>query len=344
MRIKQPEFLELLNTFIGEYMPLTAGLSDNTVRLYKATFRLLLTFLFEKKKISAAKVTFQTLDYTTVLSFLNWLETERNCSAATRNVRLAALSSFAAYAQNRNTDAALVFLTAVRKTPAKKTASAPRAFFTKDEVSVLLRLPDTSTANGKRDAVLLSLMYASGARAQEICDLRVRDALFERDGAFLTITGKGNKTRRIRIARPCAEMLKKYLVWRGINQQLDKHIFSTRTHEHMTISCVEAIYKRYLYEAKQQHPSMFREAKYSPHSMRHTAAMHMLEAGVPMMAIKNFLGHASVTTTERYAELTQSTVDKHIKEWNQRWFSDTSAMRENMEPSAQTGGIPDFLR
>ena len=187
-------------------------------------------------------------------------------------------------------------------------------------------------------------MYASGARAQEICDLRVRDALFERDGAFLTITGKGNKTRRIRIARPCAEMLRNYLVWRGINQQLDRHIFSTRTHEHMTISCVEAIYKKYLYEAKKQHPSMFREAKYSPHSMRHTAAMHMLEAGVPMMAIKNFLGHASVTTTERYAELAQSTVDKHIKEWNQRWFSDTGAMRENMEPSAQTDGIPDFLR
>lgn len=344
MRIKHPEFLELLNTFIGEYMPLTAGLSDNTVRLYKATFRLLLTFLFEEKEISAAKVTFQMLDYTTVLSFLNWLETERNCSAATRNVRLAALSSFAAYAQNRNTDAALVFLTAVRKIPAKKTASAPRAFFTRDEVSVLLRLPDTSTANGKRDAALLSLMYASGARAQEICDLRVRDALLERDGAFLTITGKGNKTRRIRIARPCAEMLRNYLVWRGINQQLDRHIFSTRTHEHMTISCVETIYKKYLCMARQQNPSMFRENKYSPHSMRHTAAMHMLEAGVPMMAIKNFLGHASVTTTERYAELSQSTVDKHIKEWNQRWFSDVGAMRKNMEPTAQTDGIPDFLR
>lgn len=77
MRIKQPEFLELLNTFIGEYMPLTAGLSDNTVRLYKATFRLLLTFLFEANGISAEKVTFQTLDYITVLSFLNWLETEQ---------------------------------------------------------------------------------------------------------------------------------------------------------------------------------------------------------------------------------------------------------------------------
>ena len=89
---------------------------------------------------------------------------------------------------------------------------------------------------------------------------------------------------------------------------------------------------------------MFRENKYSPHSMRHTAAMHMLEAGVPMMAIKNFLGHASVTTTERYAELSQSTVDKHIKEWNQRWFPDAAAMKENMKQTAQTCRITDFLR
>jgi len=344
MRNKQPEFLEILNTFIGEYMPFTAGLSDNTVRLYKAAFRLLLTFLLETNGVSAEKLTFQMLDYATILAFLNWLEAERNCSAATRNVRLAALSSFAAYAQNRNPDAALVFLTAVRKIPVKKTSSDPRVFFTRDEVSVLLRLPDTSTAIGKRDATMFSLMYASGARAQEICDLRVRDALFDKDSATLTITGKGNKTRRVRIARPCAEMLRNYLAWSGIGQQLDRHIFSSRTHEHMTISCVEAIYKKYLYAAKQQNPSMFRQNKYSPHSMRHTTAMHMLEAGVPMMAIKNFLGHASVTTTERYAELSQSTVDKHIKAWNQRWFHDAAETKEHIKPTAQTGAIPDFLR
>ncbi len=344
MRIKQPEFLELLNTFIGEYMPFTAGLSNNTVRLYKAAFRLLLTFMFETTGAPAEKLTFQMLDYTTISAFLNWLETERNCSSATRNVRLAALSSFAAYAQNRNTDAALVFLTAVRKIPVKRTASDPRVFFTRDEISVLLRLPDTSTAIGKRDVAMFSLMYASGARAQEVCDLKVRDAIFDRDSATLTITGKGNKTRRIRIARPCAEMLKNYLVWRGIDRQLDRHLFSTRTHEHMTISFVEAIYKKYLDAAKQQNPSMFRQSKYSPHSMRHTTAMHMLEAGVPMMAIKNFLGHASVTTTERYAELSQSTVDKHIKAWNQRWFHDATEAKESMNPTAQAGAIPDFLR
>jgi site-specific recombinase XerD len=284
------------------------------------------------------------LDYTTISAFLNWLKTERNCSAATRNVRLAALSSFAAYAQNRNTDAALIFLAGTRKIPAKKTASAPRVFFTRDEVAVLLRLPDTSTSIGRRDATLLSLMYASGTRAQEVCDLRVRDALFEGGSTILTITGKGSKTRRVRIARLCAEMLRNYLAWREIGQQLDRHIFSSRTHEHMTISCVEAVYKKYLCEAKQHNPSMFRESRYSPHSMRHTCAMHMMEAGVPMMAIKNFLGHASVTTTERYAELSQSTVDKHIKEWNQRWFPDLTAIKENMDSNDRKDVIPDFLR
>ena len=109
-------------------------------------------------------------------------------------------------------------------------------------------------------------------------------------------------------------------------------------------SFVEAIFKKYLYAAKQQNPSMFRQSRYSPHSMRHTTAMHMLEAGVPMMAIKNFLGHASITTTERYAELSQSTVDKHIKAWNQRWFHDATATKETLEPSGQMGGIPDVLR
>lgn len=345
MRTKQPEFLELLNTFVEGYMPFIAGLSENTIRLYKTTFRLLLIFLYEKREIDAKHITFQTLNYTTLTAFLNWLETERNCSTATRNVRLAALSSFAAYVQNRNSDAALVYLTAIQRIPVKKTARGPRIFFTRDEVTALLRTPSQVSATGYRDTVLLSLMYASGTRAQEICDLRVRDVLFEQENAVLTITGKGNKTRRIRIAHSCTEMLKGYLRWRGIDHQLERHIFSSRTHEHMTISCVEAIFKKHLNIAKQNNPLMFRDKSYSPHTMRHTCAMHMLESGVSIMAIKNFLGHASVATTECYAELTQSTVDKHIKEWNQRWFIDDLPSAEpNEQFKDDRRGIPNFLK
>lgn len=345
MRTKSPEFLELLNAFVEGYMPFIAGLSKNTIRLYKTTFRLLLTFLYETKGIDAGRVTFKTLNNSTLTDFLNWLEIERNCSVATRNVRLAALSSFAAYVQNKNTDAAFIFLTAVRKIPVKKAPSQPRIFFTRDEISALLRAPSQTTETGRRDVTLLSLMYASGVRAQEVCDLRVRDVLFEREKTVLIITGKGNKTRRICIARPCAEMLRDYLRWRGIERQFDRHIFSSRTHEHMTISCVEAIFKRHLNTARQSNPIMFRSKSYSPHTMRHTCAMHMLEAGVSIMAIKNFLGHASVATTEHYAELSQSTVDKHIKEWNQHWFVDDMPVPETCNLLENTkGSIPNFLK
>lgn len=331
---KESEVLEVLYDFVNEYMPVIAGLSDNTIRLYKATFRLLFRYLQHEKNISCEDVRFRDLNVTTLISFLNWLESEQNCSIATRNVRLASLSSFAAYAQNRNLDAALIFLTGIRNIPAKKTEARPRTFFTRDEVSVLLRVPDTSSKTGRRDAVLLSLMYASGARAQEICDLKVRDVLFQDKMTTLTITGKGKKTRRMLIARPCAKMLKQYLIWRKIDQEPNHHIFSSQTHEQMTISCIEVIYKKYLCIAKKQNPSMFMEKRYTPHTMRHTCAMHMLEAGVPMMAIKNFLGHASVTTTERYAELTQSTVDRQIKEWNQRWFVTDDEIIVNYNVSA----------
>ena len=340
MRTKQLGFLALLEIFLTEHMPFTAGLSGNTIRLYKFSFRLLLEFFYTKKGVAAEKLTFAMLDYDAIIAFLDWLENERGCSASTRNVRLAALSSFASYAQNRNIDAASVFCSSIRKISPKKTAAVPRITFTTYEVSLLLRLPNLSTAEGRRDAALLSLMYASGVRAQEVCDLRVRDIQFGGKHTMLTITGKGNKTRRIIIARPCAETLRKYLAWRGLANEPDRHVFSSRTHEYMTVSCVEAIYRKYLQEAKKHRPDLFREKRYSPHTMRHSCATHMLEAGVPLVAIKNFLGHATLATTERYAELSQTTVDRHIREWNGRWFHDVIPM----ESPDRKNSLPDFLK
>ena len=188
--------------------------------------------------------------------------------------------------------------------------------------------------------MILNLMYASGARAQEICDLRVRDVEFQKNLTRLTLTGKGNKVRRIVIAKSCADMLIHYLDWRSISHELNRFIFSSQTHEHMTVSRIEEIYKKYVAEARERHPEMFLQSKYTPHTMRHTTATHMLEAGVPLMAIKNFLGHVSVATTERYAELSQTTTDKHIREWNRRWFWDADPADD---PKRQTSPT-DFLK
>ncbi|MCL2816137.1 MAG: site-specific integrase [Oscillospiraceae bacterium] len=341
MKNRTPDFMELLETFFSEYMPYSAGLSKNTILSYKYAFRLLIEYLYSEKNIPADRITFKLLDFNTINAFLLWLKDKRKCSDTTRNMRLAAISSFAAYAQNRSLDAAAVLMNSVKKVPVKKQPSKPRTVFSLDEVAVLLRLPDCKTTTGARDNVMLNLMYASGARTQEICDLTVRDAQFQNDVTKLTITGKGEKMRRINIPQPCGDLLKQYLVRKGIQNNLDRHIFSSQTHEYMTISCIRALFKKYLNIAKAQNPSLFLSFGYSPHTMRHTTATHMLEAGIPMMAIKNFLGHASVMTTERYAELSQSSVNKHIREWNQRWFSpaETSAANTRAENK-----MPGFLQ
>jgi site-specific recombinase XerD len=337
---KSPEFMELLEIFLTEYMPFSKGLSRNTIKTYKFTFRLLLNYMFETKSIAADSLKFAHLDFDAINGYLLWLEDERKCSIATRNIRRTALAAFAQYAQNRNIDAAMTFMNAIKRVPVKTATETPRTTFTLDELKILFKLPDTKRETGLRDKVMLNLMYASGARAQEICDLTVRNIQFHDEITKLTITGKGDKTRRINIAKPAANLLKEYLDYKGILNNLDRHIFSSQTHEHMTTSCIGVIYKKYVKLGKEQHPTLFREKSYSAHTMRHTTATSMLEAGVPLMAIKNFLGHASVTTTERYAALTQATVNKHIREWNTKWFSQSDVEHEIYTP---VNRLPSFL-
>ena len=253
----------LLEQFFTEYMPLSSGLSQNTVRSYKHSFRLLFQYVYQTKKKEAGEIRFRDLDFETVDGFLKWIETERGCSVSTRNLRLSALSSFAAYAQNRNFEAATVFANAVRRIPAKKQSVQPRIAFYLDEVSALLRLPDPEKRLGLRDQVLLNLMYASGARAQEICDLKVRDFFVEKNLYKLTVTGKGNKARRIVLAKPSGILLKRYLEETGHAGQLEAYIFSSQTHPQMTISCIEEIYKKYIAIARAEHPGMFLEKSLS---------------------------------------------------------------------------------
>jgi len=338
---KPSKFLEILNNFITNYMPCSVGASPNTVTSYKYAFRLLLEFMYSKKGIPADKITFEQLDFNTMTEFLDWIEKDRGCSASTKNQRLSAIISFSEYAQNRDFDAASVFRRGVIKIPMKKAQKKKRAVLSAQEVSILLRLPDDSKKIGLRDKVLLSLVYASGARAQEICDLTVGNIQFNMKGATLNIKGKGGKSRRVGIPDNCAKMLQKYISHRRLGLKPDKHIFSSQTHEQMTVSCIEGIFKKYVLLAKVEYPALFREDSYPPHSMRHSTASHMLEAGVPIVVIKNFLGHASLQTTQIYAELSQNTVDKHLKEWNEKWFSpDSEAMKE----SRKKNEMPDFLK
>lgn len=332
-------FMTLLEDYFKTYLPYSRGLSSNTINSYKQSFLLLLRFMLEEKGKKADDIRFSDLNYATLLDFFNWLETDRLCKPTTRNQRLSALSAFSEYAQNRDFDAASVFRSAIIRVPVKKGKQKTRAVFTRQEIKILLGLPDESYETGLRDKVLLSFMYATGARAQEICDLKVRDLRIDVNSASVTLTGKGTKTRQVGIPVKMAGTLQSYIKHKHIESFPNRHIFSSQTHEQMTISCVEGIYKKYVSLAKKNNPELFLADSYPPHSMRHSTACHLLEARVDIVTIKNILGHVSVQTTQIYAEMSQNTVDQKLREWNETWFGKNKKIEIK-----NTANIPDFLR
>lgn len=313
-------FLDLLQSFIKDYLPIAKGASSNTIRSYKYAFKLLFDFM-KQAGTEPDEIRFE--DFTTQVfeDFFKWLISVRNCSLSTKNQRHAALLSFSEYAQNHNFEAAVSFRSNLLKVPLKKAPKKLRSYFTTKEVSVLLSLPDLKRHFGFRNQVLLCVMYASGARAQEVCDLRVKDFEYNSNGlSTLILTGKGNKTRKVSISEKCSKLLLEYLNRNNLIDRKEKYIFSTLNHEKCSISCIEEIFKKYISEGRQLYPDLFLNNNYSPHSMRHSTASHMLEAGVPLVVIKNFLGHASLTSTQVYAELSQGAVDSAVKKWNSLWF------------------------
>ena len=310
------DLISMLETFFADFLPNTKGLSSNSIRAYKFAFRLLFQFLSEQKGIPPEKVTFETLSQQNIEDFLLYLEQERGCSVKTRNLRRAALASFSNYAFNHNFSLALPLQNSMSKIPKKR---EPKILgikcFTKEEVSIILSLPNTTTKTGQRDVTLLSVLYASGARAQELCDITLGDIMINAP-TKIKLTGKGQKSRVITVPDSCTKILCGYLNSRGFNLQdtsiAHRHLFSSQIQEHMTISCVEGIVKKYVTKAKQLYPELFKESNYTPHSFRHSIATHMLEAGDSLVAIKAFLGHASISTTCIYAAVSPELANRYL--------------------------------
>jgi len=333
-------FLPVLSEFFSTYLAKTRGLSANTIKSYKQAFRLLLEYVHVKHGLLPEKIEFQHLENDIIESWLNWLCSARGCSASTRNHRLSALVTFARFALHRDFGGALTLCSKVQHLPKMKDIKRSEAVhLTREEMSILLRLPCPGSKIRKRDKVVLSTLYASGARAQELCDLTVGDIRF---GTATTVTlhGKSGKIRTIVIPEQGASLLKIYMEQSGLNDanaDAQQHVFSSQTHEHMTISCLEAIVKKYVRMAKRLHPELFRK-NYTPHSFRHSIAMHMLESGIPLPVIKTFLGHVSIATTMIYASANYDLVNKYLRDKNPYAEHDST-----MEHAAGSF-IPMFLR
>ena len=340
------EFMTLLGRFFTEYLPSVVNASPNTILSYKCAFRLLFKYLDEETAIMVQHVTFEMLNFDCLTGFFDWLVNNRKNSRSTARQRLGALASFAEYAQNRNLEAGCVFrssLARISKKSFRRVKSRQRCSFTRTELEVLFSLPDTAEKIGWRDLVLLVVMYSSGARAQEICNLTMKHVSYDAGkNIILTLVGKGEKSRRVKITSEASRLLDKYIDSRKIRCQPDRYIFSSQRNECLSVPAIEEIFAKYITKAKEAHPDMFHSGPYTPHVMRHTTATHLIEAGVPLAIVKNILGHSSIQTTQIYLDISQQTIDRSMKKWNEKWFASNQLNESQL--AKEKNSIPDFLR
>lgn len=300
--MKPTDFSKHLTDYLSKYLPGERGLSANTIHSYKVTFILLIHFIEAEKKIPVTKLSLKDLTQESVVEFLNWLQGTRRCSDSTRNVRLAALHSFFHFLQysvpeNMNEWQRILSI------QVKKAKKRSMTYLTLEGIKLLLAQPDLGTKKGRRDLALLALMYDSAARVQEIIDLTPSHLRLTQPFT-IKLLGKGNKARIVPLMEQQVVHLRAYM---EKNHLLQPHangypLFYNSRKEKLTRAGVGHILQQYARMARQKGPRLIPD-KISPHSLRHSKAMHLLGAGVNLVYIRDILGHESVQTTEVYARV-----------------------------------------
>lgn len=291
-----------LTNYLGKYLPGILGLSPNTISSYRDMFTLMITFYETSIGIKAEKITLKDFTQYRMENFLEWLEQQRGNTISTRNVRLAAIHAYAKYLARVLPDVMHEMLK-IQSIPFKKCHKGVPKYISIEAMAMLLSLPDMSTKKGRRDATLLSMMYDSGCRVQELCDLTVSDIRLQKP-ATVRITGKGNKTRIIPIMDSMLKLLKQYMKEFGllVPEKSELPLFLNRSGEKLTRKGVTYIFQKYFIQAREAEPGLFPE-KMSPHCCRHSKSMHLLQSGVNLIYIRDMLGHEDVKTTEIYARI-----------------------------------------
>jgi site-specific recombinase XerD len=295
------DFARLTSGFLNEYLPNEKGTSVNTIKSYSYAFILLIKYMHRVLKVPVERLTFRHLNKGVLVGFLDWLQKERHCSDATRNQRLAALSSFIKYAQYMSPDH-LYDCHQILSIPIKKTVNKGIDYLTIDGIKLLLQQPNTQKNKGIRDLTLLSLMYESAARVQEIIDLTPESLFIVNKPYRVILYGKGDKRRTVPLPDGEVELLRKYIVQNGSlkRENVQKPLFPNAQGQKMTRNGVNNILMKYVKMAREINSSLIPD-HISCHAMRHSKAMWLLESNVQLIHIRDFLGHKSVLTTEIYA-------------------------------------------
>lgn len=310
--MKKNLFIHQLGEYFEVFLPEIHNASKNTISTYADAFAVFFRFLQEKKELPHYLVTYKYFTVVLFDEYLLWLRNERNYSDSSILSRMSAITTFLKYASRREI-AAIRAYSAVVSTELPRHTDAAFSSFSKEEIKILLRLPNPDKYLGGRDLVLLSFLYDTATRAQELCDVNVGDVRFG-SVTKVKLHGKGGKVREIPVSDEVANLLRYHLKGNGLasHEHKESPLFLSQSGERMTTACVRSVVKKYVNLARKENPTLFTANNYSPHSFRHSKAVHMVEAGVSLINIRNFLGHATIIATEIYARVGQAAVTKAL--------------------------------
>ena len=288
-----------VTAFFMRHLPAERNASPHTIAAYRDALKLLLRFVAISLHRSAAALLVEDLTPDRVLQFLADLETTRGNTIRTRNARLAGIHSFFRYVVD--TEPALSLLCQrVLAIPVKKAPRPVLGYLTDTELALVLAQIDRSTHLGERDYLLVALLYDTGARIQELLNLAPCDVRFVAP-AFVRLQGKGQRERLTPLLPQTARLVRRFLAAAGRREDETTPLIRNRNAQRLTRHGARYLLDKYVQRAQVSLPSLAR-ARVSPHTLRHTKAMHLLQSEVPLVTIKDFLGHADVRSTEVYVQ------------------------------------------
>lgn len=319
-----------IRRFLGNYLKEVRNLSSNTYCAYRDAIRLLMSFVSRVTGKNVDTLLLEDISDQIVIQFLDFLEKERGCSTKTRNLRLATLVSLATFVSYYSPEH-IEWSRSIKAIPMKKTINKLVTYLEKKEIEALLSLPNQKSEQGFRDYTMLLFMYNTGTRADEVASLSIADLTIEKGSKldYVTIVGKGNKTRRCPLWKKTCQALNILIQGRDVSEP----VFINRLGNPITRFGVYELVTRYATVLAKNMP-VITEKRLTPHTIRHTTATHLLQAGVDINTIRAWLGHVSVETTNIYAEVNLQMKAKAIQKCevkgnvkaNKHWRNDKGLM------------------
>ena len=301
------DFPKILESYFSKHLLSERSFSTNTYNTYLMVIKQYIKFL-ESKGISGRKISLNDFSKDNVLSFLLYVEEVLQCSAKTRNHKLAVINSFLEYAQSFNPAYLNIYMES-KSIKLKRVVKDKMDFLTIDELESFFKVINIKQKTGYKHYVLLTILYETAARVSELINIKVSDLYFNANTPYIKIIGKGNKERIVYINDSVKNMIVDYMSKMNITRG---YLLLSNSKSQYSRYGVNKLIDKYAVKAKKECPTM-RNKTITPHTFRHSKAVHLLQKGTALPIIQRFLGHSSIQTTEIYLDITNEVVIEAVK-------------------------------